>query len=95
MANTRSAAKRARQIQRRTIVNRRVLSNVKNQLKSVRTMIQGTEKEKAREAVQRFISSIDKAVKSGRIHRNSARRHKSAVTRALAKSSAGSAPSNP
>lgn len=84
MANTRSAAKRARQNQRRTISNRRVLSLVKNELKNVRKVVRESDKEKARAVVQKFVSSIDKAVKSGRIHRNSANRHKSALQKALA-----------
>ena len=84
MANTRSAAKRARQNQRRTLSNRRVLSQVKNELKNVRKVIRDGNKEKARGVVQQFVSSIDKAVKSGRIHRNSANRHKSALQKALA-----------
>ena len=85
MANTASAAKRARQIGSRTIANRRVLTNVKSQLKGVRAAIQDGSKEKAQQAARQFVSSIDKAVKSGRIHRNAARRHKSAVNRALVK----------
>ncbi len=84
MANTRSAAKRARQNQRRTVSNRRVLSLVKNELKNVRKVVREGNKEKARTVVQQFVSSIDKAVKSGRIHRNSANRHKSALQKALA-----------
>jgi len=83
MANTASAAKRARQTARRTVANRRTLTAVKSQLKSVRSAIQAADKEKARSAVKAFVSTIDKAVKAGRIHRNAASRHKSALNRAL------------
>lgn len=85
MANTKSAAKRARQTTRRTLNNRRALTAVKNQLKSVRETLKGTDKAKAATAAAQLISSIDKAAKNGRIHRNSANRHKSAVNKALAK----------
>jgi small subunit ribosomal protein S20 len=85
MANTKSAAKRARQNERRTLVNRRSLTAVKNQLKSVRDALKGGNKENAKAAAQRFISTIDKAVKAGRIHKNSASRHKSSLDIALAK----------
>jgi small subunit ribosomal protein S20 len=85
MANTKSAAKRARQTERRTLTNRRALTAVKNQLKNFRTVVGGTDKEAARAAAQAFISTIDKAAKTGRVHRNAADRHKSAVHRALAK----------
>jgi small subunit ribosomal protein S20 len=85
MANTKSAAKRARQSQRRTVSNRRVLTAVKNQLKNLRAAIQGGKKETLKPLSQQFVSAIDKAVKAGRIHRNAANRHKSALNKALAK----------
>ena len=85
MANTKSAAKRARQTERRTLVNRRALTAVKNQLKKLRSVLGGTDKAAAKAAAQEFISSIDKAVKTGRVHKNSANRHKSAVNKALSK----------
>ena len=85
MANTKSAAKRARQTERRTIVNRRALSAVKNQLKKFRSVIGGTDKAAAKAAGLEIISTIDKAAKTGRVHKNSANRHKSAVNKALAK----------
>ena len=84
MANTKSAAKRARQTERRTTINRRALSAVKNQLKSARAAIQGANKESAKSIAQQFVSTIDKAVKMGRVHRNTASRHKSALNKALA-----------
>jgi small subunit ribosomal protein S20 len=85
MANTKSAAKRARQNERRTLVNRRSLTAVKNQLKGVRDALKGGNKEAATAAAHRFISTIDKAVKAGRIHRNASSRHKSRLDSALAK----------
>ncbi len=85
MANTKSAAKRARQTERRTLNNRRSLTAVKNQLKTVRAALESGNKETATAAAKSFISSIDKAVKSGRIHSNSATRHKSTLNKALAK----------
>ena len=85
MANTKSSAKRARQTTRRTLTNRRALTGVKNQLKSVREVLKGTDKVKAAAATAQLVSSIDKAMKCGRIHRNSANRHKSTLNRALAK----------
>lgn len=85
MANTKSAAKRARQTTRRTLTNRRTLTAVKTQIKGMRDAMQGTDKAKATAAAKLFISTIDKAVKAGRIHRNSANRHKSTVNKALAK----------
>ena len=85
MANTKSAAKRARQTERRTNVNRRSLTAVKNQLKKFRSVIGGTDKAAAKAAGLEIISTIDKAAKTGRVNKNSANRHKSAVNKALAK----------
>ena len=85
MANTKSAAKRARQNTRRTAVNKRSLTAVKNQLKTARTAIKGGKKDEAKAAASQFISAIDKAVKAGRIHRNAANRHKSRLAKAQAK----------
>ncbi len=85
MANTKSAAKRARQTTRRTATNRRALTGVKNQLKTLRETLKGTDAGKTKAAAAEFISSIDKAVKNGRVHKNSANRHKSVVNKALAK----------
>jgi small subunit ribosomal protein S20 len=85
MANTKSAAKRARQTERRTLVNRRTLTAVKNQLKTFRASLTGKDAAAAKAAGKEFVSTIDKAVKNGRIHKNAANRHKSAVNKALAK----------
>jgi small subunit ribosomal protein S20 len=84
MANKPSAAKRARQSLTRTEANRRVATAVKNQLKSVRAALVSGEKSKAQEAAVKAISTLDKAAKTGRIHKNKANRHKSDITRALA-----------
>ena len=84
MANTKSAAKRARQTGRRTLTNRRALTAVKSSLKDVRGSIKAGKKEDAQTLAKTFVSKADKAVKSGRLHKNAANRHKSRVARALA-----------
>jgi small subunit ribosomal protein S20 len=84
MANTKSAAKRARQTTRRTLTNQRALTTVKNSLKAVRAAIKAGKKDEARTLIQSFASTVDKAAKTGRIHKNAANRHKSNVARAFA-----------
>ena len=84
MANTPSAAKRARQTERRTLINRRTISSVKNQLKAVREAIKSGNKTAAQGAANLFVSTLDKAVKKGNVHRNSAARHKSIIGKSLA-----------
>lgn len=84
MANTKSAAKRARQAERRTLHNRRALTGVKSQVKQVRVKIGAKDKEAAKAAFQAVISSLDRAAKAGRIHKNAANRKKSRLNKALA-----------
>lgn len=84
MANTKSAAKRARQTGKRTLHNKRTLTNVKNLLKKTRAEISSKNKDGSKTALRELVSTLDSAVKSGRIHRNSANRHKSRLNKQLA-----------
>ncbi len=84
MANTKSAAKRARQTGRRTLTNRRAITAVKSSLKDTRAAIKTGKKDEAQASAKTFVSNVDKAAKTGRIHKNAANRHKSRVARALA-----------
>lgn len=65
-------------------MNRRAITAVKNSLKSLRGAIKAGKKDEAAALAKSFVSTVDKAAKSGRIHRNSANRHKGNVARALA-----------
>jgi small subunit ribosomal protein S20 len=85
MANTPSAAKRARQTVTRTERNRSVLSAVKSSLKNARTAIATGKKDDAQTAAVKFVSTLDRAVKTGQVHKNKANRHKSAISAAVAK----------
>ncbi|MFL6585146.1 MAG: 30S ribosomal protein S20 [Chthoniobacterales bacterium] len=72
MANTSSAAKRARQTARRTLRNRRVLSRLRSLQK------------KSSSDVRSLMSEIDKAAKRGVIHKNAANRRKARLKKAAA-----------
>jgi small subunit ribosomal protein S20 len=74
MANIGSAAKRARQIERRSRHNRAVLSEIRTLSKGVTA---GTE----RAGMQALVSAIDKAAKRGILHRNAANRRKARLLR--------------
>lgn len=78
MANTKSAAKRARQTAKRSLRNRSVLTHLRTLQKRTRA----TEKPEASH-VRSLISAIDKAAKRGIIHRNAANRRKARLTRTL------------
>ena len=85
MANTKSAAKRARQTVTRTKQNRRVQGAVKAQVKAIRIAIKAGVKATAAAAAPKLASILDKAAKTGRIHKNKANRLKSRAARAIGK----------
>jgi small subunit ribosomal protein S20 len=76
MANTKSAAKRARQGVKRTLRNRSVVTGLRTMQKGVRsTQAPSTDQ------IRLLISAIDKASKRGIIHRNAAKRRKARLNR--------------
>ncbi len=75
MANTKSAAKRARQTERRALRNRRVLSRVRTLSKRAASA------DAPASDISALISAIDKAAKRGIIHRNAAIRRKARLVR--------------
>lgn len=84
MANTKSAIKNARKNTRRHDINQRVKSRLKTLAKSLAKAVAGTDAAAKKDAAVAYISALDKAVKSGTIHKNSASRHKSVCSKYLA-----------
>ena len=78
MANTKSAAKRARQTQHRALRNRQVLSRIRTLSK------RGANADAQPGDIAALISAIDKAAKRGIIHRNAAICRKARLGRARA-----------
>ncbi|MEP6709364.1 MAG: 30S ribosomal protein S20 [Verrucomicrobiota bacterium] len=76
MANTRSAAKRARQMPARALRNRSVLSRLGSLQKRAATKANN-------EDVRALISALDKAAKRGIIHKNAANRRKARLNKLL------------
>jgi small subunit ribosomal protein S20 len=85
MANTKSAAKSARQSARRRERNTGALTALKTEQKKIRRIFADGKPEEIRSALANFTSSLDKAAKRGIIHRNVADRKKSRLGKALAK----------
>ena len=83
MANTKSAAKRARQTLKRSLRNRSVVTRLRTMQKQARS----SEVSKL-DGIRSVISAIDKAAKRGIIHRNAANRRKARLNKALAAASA-------
>jgi small subunit ribosomal protein S20 len=78
VANTRSAAKRARQALRRTLHNHTVLARVRTLSKRAKSA------DAQANDVRALISAIDKAAKRGILHPNAAKRRKARLMRARA-----------
>ncbi len=79
MANTRSAAKRARQSVARSLHNRSVRTRLRTLQKRARAAAKP-----AAEDIRTLISVIDKAAKRGIIHRNAANRRKARLNKMIA-----------
>lgn len=79
MANTKSAAKRARQNANRSLHNRSVLT----QLRTLQKRTKAATKPDANQ-IREIISAIDKAAKRGIIHRNAANRRKARLNKMIA-----------
>jgi len=83
MANTKSAAKRARQTITRTAQNRSALRAIKTNTKTFEAALKSGKKEEVQAASKVLSASMDKAVKSGRVHKNLANRRKSRMAKKL------------
>jgi small subunit ribosomal protein S20 len=81
MANSKSAAKRARQNPRRTLRNRAAITSLRSLAKR---QASGGQPNDARA----LVSALDKAAKRGIIHKNVANRRKARLNKAVAKASA-------
>ncbi len=81
MANSKSAAKRARQTIKRTARNKAVRSKLKTDLKRFEQAMVSEDKELAEQRLKRAIITIDKAVTKGILHKNKAARTKSSITK--------------
>ena len=77
MPNHYSALKRTRQTKRRSLVNRKNKGEFRASLRNGRRILAAEPREKALPVVPQTLSSIDKAVQKGLIHKNTASRLKS------------------
>ncbi len=85
MPNHKSAEKRVRQNETRRAVNRSNKSNLRTQIKKLRSALTASDKNLSQELLNPTVSSIDKAVNKGILHKNTAARHKSRLTAHVAK----------
>lgn len=85
MANTKSAIKAARKTLRLTARNRGVKTRLKTLRKQLDDAITAKDEAKSKEAAAHYMSAMDKAVKSGVVHRNAASRGKAHAAKVFAK----------
>lgn len=85
MPNHKSAEKRVRQTEKRRDVNRSNRSNLRTQIKKLRSALTASDKTLSQELLNPTVSSIDKAVNKGILHKNTAARYKSRLTAHVAK----------
>ena len=84
MANHKSAEKRIRQNAKRNEINRSNRSKLRTQIKKLRSAVAGADKAQGTELLNPTVSMIDKAVNKGIIHKNTAARYKSRLTKHVA-----------
>lgn len=77
MANTYSALKRVRQMERRTEINRKNKTRLRHQIRAMRRAIAGKDASAAAALLPATFSIIDRSAKSGIIKKNTAARYKS------------------
>jgi small subunit ribosomal protein S20 len=80
MPNHKSAEKRVRQNQKRNAINTSNESRLRTQIKKLRAALATGDKTQSTELLTPTISSIDKAVNKGILHKNTAARYKSRLT---------------
>ena len=80
MPNHKSAEKRVRQNEKRRDINRSSRGRLRTSIKKLRTALAGGDAGAINELLPETISTIDKAVQKGVLHRNAAARHKSRLT---------------
>jgi small subunit ribosomal protein S20 len=80
MPNHKSAEKRVRQTEKRNAVNTSNKSRLRTQIKKLRAALASGDKAQSAELLNPTISTIDKAVNKGILHKNTAARYKSRLT---------------
>lgn len=84
MAHHKDALKRIRQTEKRTARNKSLRTFYRNQIKDVKAAVAEGKKDAAQTALAKALRAIDRAVAKNVLHRNTASRYKSRLTRSVA-----------
>jgi len=88
MANIKSAKKRIKVIEKKTLRNKMIKSRTKTEIKKVLAAVKAGAPDEAREALVNATRYIDKAASKGVYHKNNASRKKSRLAKIVNKLSA-------
>jgi small subunit ribosomal protein S20 len=84
VAHHKDALKRIRQTEKRTARNKSLRTFYRNQIKDVKTAVADGKKDEAQTALTKALRALDRAVAKDVLHRNTASRYKSRLTRSVA-----------
>ena len=84
MARIKSAVKNLRKSTRRNVINRARRSRLRTQIRRLRDFVARKDAAGARGALTSTLSLIDRSLRKGILHRNTAARYKSRLTRQVA-----------
>jgi small subunit ribosomal protein S20 len=84
LANTKSAKKRIRQIEKQTARNRHYISGSRTHIKKVRKLIDEGKLDEAEETAKQAYSTLDKAARKHILHPKNAARRKGRLMAAIA-----------
>ena len=80
MPNHKSSEKRVRQSEKRRLVNKSNRGRLRTSIKKLRAAMSASQTDELQTLLPETISTIDKAVQKGVLHRNAAARYKSRLT---------------
>ena len=83
MANTKSAIKNIRKNERRRAVKKAGKATLRTQIKKLRTLVKAKNTEAAAKELVTTVSVIDRSIRKGILHKNTAGRYKSRLTRSV------------
>jgi small subunit ribosomal protein S20 len=83
LANTKSAIKNIRKSEKRRAINRARKGALRTQIKKLRTLVAAKDTQAAAKELVQTISVIDRSIRKGILHRNTAARYKSRLSRAV------------
>jgi small subunit ribosomal protein S20 len=83
LANTKSAIKNVRKNQRRREINKTRKGALRTQIKKLRALVKSKDVEGSAKELVKTISVIDRSIRKGILHKNTAGRYKSRLSRSV------------